>query len=212
MDPRADVEIRNLGLSDYQDTWRAMQRFTDARGERTPDELWLLEHPPVFTLGQAGKPHHLLAETNIPVIRIDRGGQITYHGPGQIVMYALIDLRRRGIGVRQFVSLLEEAVIAVLEDLGLRASRRADAPGVYVDGAKIASLGLRIRRGCSYHGVALNVDLDLAPFELINPCGFPGLPVTRIKDFGVSLPRQTIAASLAKSFTEILRENSRSSR
>jgi len=203
-----DPIVRNLGLSDYQTTWRAMRRFTDARTKTTADEIWLVEHPPVFTLGQAGKPEHLIAETDIPVLRIDRGGQITYHGPGQVVMYTLIDLRRRGLGVRQFVGALEEAVIALLDDLGLTGVRREDAPGVYVGGAKIASLGLRIRRGSSYHGVALNVDLDLEPFKLINPCGFPDMPVTRLKDLGVSLPRQTLAASLAKSFTEILEKNS----
>ena len=203
-----DPIVRNLGLSDCQTTWRAMRRFTDARTEKTADEIWLVEHPPVFTLGQAGKPEHLIAETDIPVLKIDRGGQITYHGPGQVVMYTLIDLRRRGLGVRQFVGALEEAVIALLDDLGLTGVRREDAPGVYVGGAKIASLGLRIRRGSSYHGVALNVDLDLEPFNLINPCGFPDMPVTRLKDLGVSLPRQTLAASLAKSFTEILEKNS----
>jgi len=203
-----DPLVRNLGLSDYQTTWRAMRRFTDARAKTTADEIWLVEHPPVFTLGQAGKPEHLIAESDIPVLRIDRGGQITYHGPGQVVMYTLIDLRRRGLGVRQFVGLLEASVIALLDDLGVTAARREDAPGVYVGGAKIASLGLRIRGGSSYHGVALNVDLDLGPFKLINPCGFPDMPVTRLKDLGVTLPRQTIAAGLATAFTEMLGKNS----
>jgi lipoyl(octanoyl) transferase len=161
-----------------------MQAFTDARDGDTPDELWLLTHPPVYTLGQAGRPEHLLAPGEIPVIRVDRGGQVTYHGPGQLVAYLLLDLRRAGLGVRRLVSLLEQSVIDLLGGYGIAAAARPDAPGVYVDGAKIASLGLRVRRGCSFHGLALNVDMDLAPFTRINPCGLPGLAVTQLVDLG----------------------------
>lgn len=157
-----------------------MRRFTDERGTDTPDELWLLEHPPVFTLGQAGRRVHLLAPGDIPVVQTDRGGQITYHGPGQLVAYLLLDLRRAGIGIKRLVHLLEESVLALLAEHGIEAAARPDAPGVYVDGAKIASVGLRVRRGCSYHGIAINVDMDLEPFRRINPCGHAGLPVTML--------------------------------
>jgi lipoyl(octanoyl) transferase len=173
---------RFTGYQAYQPTLDAMRAFTDLRGPDTPDELWLLEHPPVFTLGQAGREEHLLDPGSIPVIKVDRGGQVTYHGPGQLVVYVLLDLRRAGLGVRRLVSQLEQAVIDLLETLGIAAERRTDAPGVYVGGAKIASLGLRIRNGCSYHGLALNLDLDLDPFRRINPCGYPGLAVTRVAD------------------------------
>jgi lipoyl(octanoyl) transferase len=173
---------RFTGYQAYQPTLDAMRAFTDLRGPDTPDELWLLEHPPVFTLGQAGREEHLLDPGSIPVIKVDRGGQVTYHGPGQLVVYVLLDLRRAGLGVRRLVAQLEQAVIDLLETLGIAAERRTDAPGVYVGGAKIASLGLRIRNGCSYHGLALNLDLDLDPFRRINPCGYPGLAVTRVAD------------------------------
>jgi lipoyl(octanoyl) transferase len=173
---------RFTGYQAYQPTLDAMRAFTDLRGPDTPDELWLLEHPPVFTLGQAGREEHLLDPGPIPVIKVDRGGQVTYHGPGQLVVYVLLDLRRAGLGVRRLVAQLEQAVIDLLETLGIAAERRTDAPGVYVGGAKIASLGLRIRNGCSYHGLALNLDLDLDPFRRINPCGYPGLAVTRVAD------------------------------
>jgi len=173
-----------------------MQRFTEERGADTPDELWLVEHPPVFTVGLNGKPEHLLAPGDIDVVKVDRGGQVTYHGPGQIVLYLLIDLRRRGLGVRALVSLMEQAVIELLAGYGIQSVARQDAPGVYVDGAKIASLGLRVRRGCSYHGLALNVDLDLAPFQRINPCGYPGLAVTRLRDLGVTDGREEVATRL----------------
>lgn len=163
-----------------------MRRFTDARTADTTDELWLLQHPPVFTLGQAGKPEHLLRDTGIPLVKIDRGGQITYHGPGQIVVYLLIDLRRRNLKVREMVSLMEQALIDCLADYHLVAVRKEGAPGVYIDGAKIAALGLRVRNGCSYHGLALNVDVDLVPFSAINPCGYAGLQTIRMKDFGVT--------------------------
>jgi lipoyl(octanoyl) transferase len=162
-----------------------MQHFTAARTADTPDELWLVEHPPVFTVGLNGKVEHLLDPGVIEVIQVDRGGQVTYHGPGQIVLYLLLDLRRRGLGVRALVNLMEHAVIDLLADYGVSALARQDAPGVYVEGAKVASLGLRVRRGCSYHGLALNVDMELAPFNRINPCGYPGLAVTQLRALGV---------------------------
>jgi len=180
--------VRHLGRVDYEPTWRAMQSFTAERGPDTPDELWLLEHPPVFTLGQAGKREHILTDLGIPVIAIDRGGQVTYHGPGQVVVYVLLDLRRRGYGVKQLVLRLEQAVIDLLAGFGVVAERRAGAPGVYVNEAKIAALGLRIKNGCSYHGLALNVAMDLTPFSAINPCGYEGLAVTQTSDLGIALP------------------------
>ncbi len=183
---RTDVVVRHLGRHDYLPVWQAMQRFTDARTETTRDELWLVEHPSVFTVGLNGKPEHLLIPGNIPVVKVDRGGQVTYHGPGQIVLYFLLDLRRRSLGVRTLVTLMEQAVIDLLTGYGIDAESRRDAPGVYVNGAKIAALGLRVRRGCSYHGLALNVEMDLEPFARINPCGYPGLAVTQMRALGVS--------------------------
>jgi lipoyl(octanoyl) transferase len=177
-------QVWRQGLSDYGATWVEMRALTDGRTQDTPDEIWLLQHPPVFTLGQAGRPEHLLDPGEIPVVRTDRGGQVTYHGPGQIVAYVLADLRRAGLGVKALVHLLEGAAIAVLAGYGIEAQARGDAPGVYVGGAKIAALGLRVRRGCSYHGLALNVDMDLTPFQRINPCGYPGLAVTQVADLG----------------------------
>jgi lipoyl(octanoyl) transferase len=179
--------VRHLGRVEYAPTWRAMQDFTAQRTAGTPDEIWLLEHPPVYTQGQAGKPEHLIAATDIPVVPIDRGGQITYHGPGQILAYVLVDLRRRGYGIRELVTRLEQAVIDLLAAHGVTAARLAGAPGVYVDGAKIAALGLRVRHGCTYHGLALNVDMDLRPFAAINPCGYAGMRVTQCRDSGVKL-------------------------
>ncbi len=170
--------VRHLGIRPYLDTWQAMQAFTDRRDTNTPDEIWLLQHEAVYTQGQAGKAEHLLHPTEIPVVQSDRGGQITYHGPGQLIAYLLLDVRRKGLGVRQLVTAMEQAVIGVLAQANIQAAAKADAPGVYVDGAKIASLGLRIRRGCSFHGLALNVDLDLTPFTHINPCGYAGLAMT----------------------------------
>lgn len=178
--------VRDLGLAPYEPTWQAMREFTDARGADTADELWCLQHPPVYTLGQAGKPEHLLRQTDIPMVKIDRGGQITYHGPGQLVVYLLIDLRRRGFKVREMVQMMEQAIIDCLADYGLNAERQAGAPGVYIDGAKVAALGLRVRNGCSYHGLSLNVDMDLTPFTWINPCGYSGLKTIQLKDFGVA--------------------------
>lgn len=201
--PPPPPRIRHLaGLQDYPATWAAMRAFTDARDAETLDELWLLEHPPVFTLGQAGRPEHLLAPGSIPVVQTDRGGQVTYHGPGQLVVYLLLDLRRSGIGVKRLVARLEQSVIDLLAEHGVQAERRADAPGVYVAGAKIASLGLRVRNGCSYHGLALNVDMDLEPFSRINPCGYAGLTVTQLVDQvpGITLDetRQTLAGILTR--------------
>lgn len=177
------VIIKHLGRVEYEPTWHAMQVFTAARTSDTPDELWLLEHPPVYTLGQAGKPEHLLRSSVIPVIRIDRGGQISYHGPGQLVIYTLIDLRRRGYGIREMVQRIEQSVIDMLATLGVVGERISGAPGVYIGGAKIAALGLRVKHGCTYHGLALNVNMDLAPFSAINPCGMAGLAVVQCRDF-----------------------------
>ena len=172
------------GLAPYAPVWRAMQAFTDARTAETADELWIVEHAPVFTLGQAGKWEHVLMPGDIPVIPVDRGGQVTYHGPGQIVAYPLLDLRRLGIGVREYVNRIEQAVIDTLAEWNIIAGRRDGAPGVYVEGAKIAALGIRVRRGCTFHGLAFNVDMDLEPFRRINPCGFQGLQVTQVLDLG----------------------------
>ena len=174
--------FRELGLVDYEPTWQAMQRFTNQRDAATADEIWLLQHPPVFTQGQAGKPEHLLLPGDIPVVQVDRGGQVTYHGPGQLVAYLLLDVRRSGLGVRELVSRIERSLIDILASYGVTANAKPDAPGVYVDGAKIASLGLRIRNGRSFHGLALNVDMDLAPFRRINPCGYAGMAMTQLAD------------------------------
>lgn len=197
--------IRHLGRQDYEPTWRAMQDFTATRVETTPDELWVLEHPPVFTLGQAGKREHLLQPTDIPVVAIDRGGQITYHGPGQVVIYVLVDLKRRGYGVKDLVHRMEQAVIDLLASAGIQAERLAGAPGVYVAGAKISALGLRIKQGRSYHGLALNVDMDLSPFSRINPCGYPGMAVTQTRNLGMpdtpGLLGETLARKLADKIT-----------
>ncbi len=172
--------IRKLGLVDYSATLTSMTEFTEHRSTDTPDEIWLLEHAPVFTLGLAGKHRHVLAPGNIPVVQVDRGGQVTYHGPGQLIAYTLIDLKRAGLSIRGLVSALENAVIETVAEYGIKARNHPDAPGVYVGAAKLASIGLRIRRGCSYHGVALNVDMDLEPFSRINPCGFEGLEITQL--------------------------------
>jgi lipoyl(octanoyl) transferase len=178
------LKIRRLGRQPYEATWKAMSAFTDQRTADTADEFWLLEHDPVFTLGQAGKMEHVLAPGDIPVIPVDRGGQVTYHGPGQIVGYPMIDLRRAGVGVREMVNKIEQAIIDTLARWAIRAERREGAPGVYVDGAKVAALGLRVRRGCSFHGLAFNVNMDLEPFHRINPCGYKGLEVTQVLDLG----------------------------
>ena len=183
----ASPAVRRLGLVNYEPTWRAMQEFTVRRSASTPDEIWLLQHPPVYTLGIAGRTEHLPRTDNgIPVIRTDRGGQITYHGPGQLVIYLLLDLRRRGLSVQPLVRKIEQAVIDLLADYGIAAHGRPEAPGVYVGSAKIAALGLRIKNGCCYHGLAFNVDMDLSPFYAINPCGYPGLEVTQTRDLGIT--------------------------
>ena len=197
------MQIHNLGLRPYQEIWDAMRACTAARDADSADQIWLVQHPPVYTQGQAGKPEHLLAPGDIPVIQIDRGGQITSHGPGQTVMYLLLDLRRAGIGIRALVSLIEESVIGYLQELGIRAQSRIDAPGVYVDGKKIASLGLRVRGGCTYHGVALNVDMDLEPFSRINPCGLVGMQMTQLRDLGVALDADAAGTALAARFQRI---------
>ncbi|MDP6674119.1 MAG: lipoyl(octanoyl) transferase LipB [Gammaproteobacteria bacterium] len=178
------IQIRQLGLVDYASTLASMNKFTDRRSADTPDELWLLEHAPVFTLGLAAKRSHLLAPGEIPVVQVDRGGQVTYHGPGQLIAYTLIDLKRAGLTVRSLVSALENAVINTVAEYGIEARNRREAPGVYVGEAKLASIGLRIRRGCSYHGLALNVDMDLTPFTRINPCGFAGMQMTQLTSLG----------------------------
>jgi lipoyl(octanoyl) transferase len=189
--------LRRLGRVDYAPTWQAMQAFTDVRDATTADELWFLEHAPVFTQGLNGKPEHLLATGDIPVVGIDRGGQVTYHGPGQLVMYALIDLKRRRIGVRELVVALENAVVTLAASHGIEASGRREAPGVYVGARKLASIGLRVRRGCSYHGLALNVDMDLEPFGRINPCGMAGLAMTQLADQGAATDVERAALALA---------------
>jgi len=181
-----------------------MRDFTASRDPETPDELWLLQHPPIYTLGQAGRQEHVLDPGDIPVLKVDRGGQVTYHGPGQIVAYLLLDLRRAGLGVRGLVHLLETAVIDLLARQGIAAEARPGAPGVYVQGAKIAALGLRVRRHCSFHGLALNVDLDLEPFSRINPCGYPGLAVTRLVDLGLKLSLDQMAEEVAKAIARRL--------
>lgn len=189
--------VRRMGVTEYAAAYDAMRAFTARRTADTPDELWLLEHPPVYTLGQAGKPEHILRDNGIPVVRADRGGQVTYHGPGQAVVYVLLDLRRRGLTVKRLVGLLEQAAIDLLAAHGVSGARRAGAPGVYVGGAKVAALGLRVRGGCTYHGLALNVSMDLAPFRDINPCGYRGLAVTQLVELGVALAPDAAAAALA---------------
>jgi lipoyl(octanoyl) transferase len=176
--------IRRLGLVEYEPTWRAMQRFTEERAAATPDEIWFLEHPPVFTLGVNASRTHLLAPGDIPVVHVDRGGQVTYHGPGQLVVYPLVDLRRAGVAIREFVTALERGVIDLAAQFGIGAEGRRSAPGVYVEGRKLASVGVRVRRGGSYHGLAVNVALDLEPFHRINPCGYQGLQMTQLAELG----------------------------
>ncbi|KAB7780522.1 MULTISPECIES: lipoyl(octanoyl) transferase LipB [Xanthomonas] len=196
--------VRQLGRQPYEPVWRAMQRFTDARDEATPDELWVVEHEPVFTLGQAGKPEHVLAPGDIPVLQVDRGGQVTYHGPGQLVVYPLLDLRRLHIGVRDYVCRIEQAIIDTLDEWNILGERREGAPGVYVGDAKVAALGIRVRRGCTFHGLSFNVAMDLEPFHRINPCGYQGLQVTAVLDLGGPSGMQAVTpvllAQLARQF------------
>lgn len=195
---------RDLGLVKYEETWSRMKEFTQTRGKQTPDEIWLLQHPQVFTQGQAGKAEHLLMPGDIPVVQADRGGQVTYHGPGQLVAYVLIDLKRAGIGVRDLVSILENAIIRVLAGYDIEAYAKSDAPGVYVDEKKIASLGLRVRRGCSFHGLALNVDMDLTPFDRINPCGYQGLQMVDIACLHQDVALSHVAVQLANQLADLL--------
>ncbi|MBV2121217.1 MAG: lipoyl(octanoyl) transferase LipB [Candidatus Thiodiazotropha sp. (ex Ctena orbiculata)] len=192
------LEVTELGLQPYGDSWRAMQALTDKRTPSTPDQLWLLQHPAVFTLGQAGKPEHILKPGEIPIVNSDRGGQVTYHGPGQLIAYTMIDLRRARLGVRGLVTQLESAVIGLLANYAIQANASKDAPGVYIDGAKVASLGLRVRKGCSYHGLSLNIDMDLEPFSRINPCGYPGLAVTQLTEHGVDSDLPSLGRELAQ--------------
>lgn len=200
--------LRDLGHVEYLATWRAMRAFTDARTEATRDEIWFLEHPPVFTLGQMGKLQHLLAPGDIPVIQTDRGGQVTYHGPGQLVVYPLIDLRRLRLGIRALVEALELGIVETLQDFGIAALNRRTAPGVYtVDGRKLASLGLRVRHGCTYHGLAFNVAMNLEPFDRINPCGYPGLRMTQVKDLGGPTAIALVAAHLKPHLVKALGYN-----
>ena len=201
---RATARVRNLGLVDYAEAYEAMRRFTEVRAASPPDELWVLRHPPVYTVGLAGRPEHLPRGSTIPLEHVDRGGQITYHGPGQALVYTLVDLQRRAISVRGLVRLIEQAVIGLLADHGVTAERRAGAPGVYVGGAKIAALGLRVRRGCAYHGVALNVDMDLSPFADIDPCGYPGLEVVQTSALGVRESVDAMGEALARRISSLL--------
>ena len=197
--------VRRLpGLTDYDDTLGRMKAFTDARTEQSQDELWLLEHSPVYTLGQAGKPEHVLAPGDIPVVQSDRGGQVTYHGPGQLVMYTLVDIRRAGLGIRSFVESLEQVVIDWLAGHDVEAVRRPGAPGVYVEDAKVAALGLRVRSGRSYHGLSVNVDMDLSPFAGINPCGYEGLAVTQLRDLGISSSVADVGEGISQLFEQRL--------
>lgn len=198
--------VRHLGLAEYQPTFEAMQQFTAERTADTRDEIWLLQHPPTYTQGQAGKPEHLLNPNNIPVVQIDRGGQVTYHGPGQIVMYLLLDLRRWKLNVRQLVRLMEQSVIDLLAAHGVEARGREDAPGVYVGDAKIAALGLKIKHGCCYHGLSFNVDMDLAPFAGINPCGYAGLQVTQARNVGIVTPLPELEQQLADNLLALLQQ------
>lgn len=200
------IAIRNLGLQYYDTTWQAMQQFTQDRTEETADELWIVEHFPVYTLGLNGKPEHLLDAGAIPVIRSDRGGQVTYHGPGQLVIYTLLDIKRLKIGVRQLVTILEQAMISTLAAYGITAYARADAPGVYVNDKKIGSIGMRIKRNCSYHGLSLNNQMDLSPFDSINTCGYAGLEVTRLADLGIAVNNSELALPVIQAITTAIQK------
>jgi lipoyl(octanoyl) transferase len=194
--------VKELGLQPYDETWQAMRDYTDTRNQHSSDQLWLLQHPAVFTLGQAGKRDHILNPGEIPIVNSDRGGQVTYHGPGQLIAYLLLDLRRARLGVRGLVTQLESAVIRLLAQYGIQASASKDAPGVYINGAKVASLGLRVRKGCSYHGLSLNIDMDLNPFTRINPCGYPGLQVTQLADCMENTDLPSLGRELAQQLAE----------
>ncbi len=200
----AHIKVKHLGFSEYEPVWRAMQSFTDDRNKSTIDEIWVVEHPPVFTQGQAGKPEHILDSGDIPIIQVDRGGQVTYHGPGQIVMYPLIDLKRHKIGIKALVNGIEEALIQTLEHYQVKAERKEKAPGVYVEGKKIASLGLRVRKGCTFHGLAFNIRMDLAPFLRINPCGYAGLEVTQLSKLNDNVDFSEVQQQLIQQLCSIL--------
>lgn len=202
------IIVRKSGQVDYDSTLGSMTEFTDRRTPDTPDEFWLLEHQPVFTLGLAGKHDHILAAGDIPVVQVDRGGQVTYHGPGQLVVYTLIDLKRAGLTIRDLVSALENAVIDTVAEYGIEARNRCEAPGVYVGEDKLASIGLRVRRGCSYHGLSLNVDMDLAPFERINPCGYEGMRMTQLSDLGGPRDLERVGDDLVRHLEKIIRRGS----
>ena len=180
------LKIKRLGLADYETVWQSMKDFTQSRNENTVDEIWVVEHPPVFTLGRNGKAEHILQDSNIPVIKVDRGGQVTYHAPGQIVIYLLLDLHRRNLGIRKLVTLIEDCIVNLLDEHGITANSDPKAPGVYVDGKKIAALGLRVSKGRTTHGLSLNVDMNLKPFSFINPCGYKGLEITQTKSLGIT--------------------------
>jgi len=200
------LRVRRMGITDYVGTWRAMQDFTAQRNADSENELWLLQHLPIYTVGLNGKPENMPQDCTIPVVKTDRGGQITYHGPGQILAYLLLDLRRLGIGTRALVRRMEQSVIDLLEGYFIKAQSRVDAPGVYVNGAKIAALGLRVRQGCCYHGLALNVEMDLQPFRAINPCGYPGLQVTQLRDLGVDDSLDQVSKKLSEKLIYHLRK------
>jgi lipoyl(octanoyl) transferase len=202
------LQIRQLGLQPYEEVWQAMRSFTDQRDEHTEDEIWLVEHPPVFTLGQAGKREHILQVSDIPIVQSDRGGQVTYHGPGQLIAYLMIDLKRKNLGVRDLVTGIESTIIRVLAGYDIVSEARKEAPGVYVAGEKVAALGLRVRRGSSYHGLSLNVDMDLSPFSWINPCGYEGLEVTQLKNLGVDESVSTVAQVLINEIQATFRYDS----
>ncbi|WP_341326316.1 lipoyl(octanoyl) transferase LipB [Methylotuvimicrobium sp. KM2] len=198
------LAIRNLGLQPYEGVWRDMQTFTQQRTPHTPDELWIVEHPPVYTLGLNGKREHLLQVSDIPVVQTDRGGQITYHGPGQLVLYTLLDIKRLNLGIRALVTTLEQAIIETLAQYGIRASSQADKPGVYVANKKIGSIGLRVKKNCSYHGLSLNNHMDLKPFDLINTCGFADMQVTQLADLGIEIETSELAVPVAHAITQAI--------
>ena len=200
------TEVKYLGLQEYASVWQQMRDFTDQRSEQDADQIWVVEHYPVFTQGQAGKPEHLLAPGDIPVVQTDRGGQVTYHGPGQLVVYPLVNLKRLKLGVRELVSRIENSVVSLLSGLDIDSAPKPDAPGVYVKGDKIASLGLRVRRGCSFHGVAINVAMDLTPFDRINPCGYDRLKMTQITDFSGELAASASVDTIGPAYIAILAE------
>lgn len=200
------IIIKNLGLQDYTTVWQAMQDFTLQRQADTPDELWIVEHPPVYTLGLNGKREHLLNTGDIPVIHTDRGGQVTYHGPGQVIIYSLLDIKRRNINIRQLVSLLEQTMIDTLADYGIVGFAKADAPGVYVKGKKIGSIGIRIKNACSYHGLSFNNDMDLTPFDFINPCGYKDLKVTQLADLGIHINTTELAFFMSQAIITALNQ------